>query len=163
MRRALVADVHRVAPQRAPGYLEDCLRLGKVTRDGRWVVFDEESHRQLRAKYNPGMIAAAQTRPEPRLPAKGRMMLNAAGAAVRAGKAKIKKQPVLNTLEEGQARIHGCQTSGPDGGPCEFYRPSDMRCGHKKSGCFLDPERLTPIPAKTRLVTEHCPLTPAVW
>jgi hypothetical protein len=151
--------------------LEDCVRLGKVTRDGVWVVFDEASHAQIRQKYNPGAVASAKTQTprlrtktqEPRLPGKGRLMLNAAGAALRAGKAAVKAQPVLRSLEEARACLEKCKTSGPEGGPCLFFRASDLRCAHQRCGCFLNPEQVTPLPSKTRIATEHCPLTPPQW
>jgi hypothetical protein len=53
VKRALIKDLHSAAQQRGAGYLEACLKLGRVSRDGQWVLFDDQSHAQLRAAFNP--------------------------------------------------------------------------------------------------------------
>jgi hypothetical protein len=53
MKRALIKDLHAVAKQRGEGYLEACLKAGKISPDGQWMIFDNDAHTKIRVQYNP--------------------------------------------------------------------------------------------------------------
>jgi hypothetical protein len=53
MKRALIKDLHRVAKQRGDGYLETCLKAGKISRDGQWMIFNDAAHTKIRHQFNP--------------------------------------------------------------------------------------------------------------
>jgi hypothetical protein len=53
MKRALIADLHAVAKQRGDGYLEACVKFGRISRDGQWMIFDDATHSKIRLQYNP--------------------------------------------------------------------------------------------------------------
>jgi hypothetical protein len=53
MKRALIKDLHAVAKERREGYLEACLRAGKISRDGQWMIFDDAAHTKIRVQFNP--------------------------------------------------------------------------------------------------------------
>jgi hypothetical protein len=52
MKRATIEHLHAIAKDRASGYLEACLRAGKVSPDGHWIHFTDEAHAHLRQQYN---------------------------------------------------------------------------------------------------------------
>jgi hypothetical protein len=52
MKRALISHLHAIAKDRKPGYLEACLREGKPSPDGRWLLFPEAVHASLRQQYS---------------------------------------------------------------------------------------------------------------
>jgi hypothetical protein len=52
MKRALIKDLHAVAKQRGEGYLEACLKAGKISPDGQWMIFDDAAHTKIRLQYN---------------------------------------------------------------------------------------------------------------
>jgi hypothetical protein len=53
MKRALISHLHAAAKERGPGYLEACLKAGRISRDGQWVIFTDQAHAQIRKKLNP--------------------------------------------------------------------------------------------------------------
>jgi len=53
MKRALIKDLHAVAKQRGDGYLAACLKAGRISRDGQWMIFDDAAHTKIRLQYNP--------------------------------------------------------------------------------------------------------------
>jgi hypothetical protein len=61
MQRALITDLHKVAPQRKAGFLEACLKTGTLSADKMWVSWPDDVHQQLRNEYNPGALAAAKS------------------------------------------------------------------------------------------------------
>jgi hypothetical protein len=68
MKQALIIDLHKVAKQRGEGYLEACLKAGKISRDGQWMIFDEDTHFKLRHQFNPiGEIKSGNCRPRRRI------------------------------------------------------------------------------------------------
>jgi hypothetical protein len=54
MKRALISDLHAAAEERGPGYLEACLKAGKISRDGQWMIFDDAAHHKLRRQFSNG-------------------------------------------------------------------------------------------------------------
>ena len=52
MKRALIVHLHAIAKQRKPGYVEACQRAGQPSPDGRWLIFTEEAHRDLRQSFS---------------------------------------------------------------------------------------------------------------
>jgi hypothetical protein len=62
MKRATIEHLHAVAQERKSGYLEACLREGKVSSDGRWVHFTDEAHARLRQQYNPDSLSVSRWR-----------------------------------------------------------------------------------------------------
>ena len=54
MKRALISDLHAAAKERGPGYLEVCLKAGKISRDGQWMIFDDAAHQKLRQQFSNG-------------------------------------------------------------------------------------------------------------
>jgi hypothetical protein len=53
MKRARIATLHAIAKERGEGYLEACLKAGKISQDGQWMIFDDAAHTKLRLQYNP--------------------------------------------------------------------------------------------------------------
>jgi hypothetical protein len=56
MKRALISDLHAAVQQRSPGYLEACLKVGKISRDGQWMIFDDAAHNKLRQQFTPSHL-----------------------------------------------------------------------------------------------------------
>ena len=61
MERALISDIHKVAPHRGTGYLEACMKAGKLSDDKLWLEFDDAAHAELRQRFNPGAVAAQRS------------------------------------------------------------------------------------------------------
>lgn len=53
MKSAKLTTLHAAAKTRAPGYLEACLKAGKISPDALRVEFTDEAHARLRQQYNP--------------------------------------------------------------------------------------------------------------
>jgi hypothetical protein len=53
MKRARIDHLHAVAKDRRPGYLEACMKAGRVSPDSRWITFLDEDHACLRRRFNP--------------------------------------------------------------------------------------------------------------
>jgi hypothetical protein len=53
MKRALISHLHIVANRRRDGYLAACLKAGRISRDGQWMIFDDAAHTKIRLEYNP--------------------------------------------------------------------------------------------------------------
>jgi len=53
MKRARIITLHAIAKQRGEGYLEACLKSGRISRDGQWMIFDDDAHSKIRLQYNP--------------------------------------------------------------------------------------------------------------
>jgi hypothetical protein len=53
MKRALITHLHAVAKERRDGYLEACLKAGKISRDGQWMIFDDDAYTKIRRQFNP--------------------------------------------------------------------------------------------------------------
>jgi hypothetical protein len=65
MKRALISDLHTAAKERGPGYLEACLKAGKITGDGQWMIFDDAAHYEIRRQFSHGRVALPR-RPNPK-------------------------------------------------------------------------------------------------
>jgi hypothetical protein len=53
VRRARITTLHAVAKTRREGFLEACYKSGRVTSDGLWIIWDDDTHAQLRRQFNP--------------------------------------------------------------------------------------------------------------
>ena len=53
MERALISDLHRVAKDRPPGYLEACMSKGCASLDGLWWEWTDEEHASIRKSFSP--------------------------------------------------------------------------------------------------------------
>jgi hypothetical protein len=51
MKRALLSTLQATAIRRKPGYLEACLKAGRASADGGWVVFSDQDHAKLRQDF----------------------------------------------------------------------------------------------------------------
>jgi hypothetical protein len=51
MERALISHLHLVAKQRPQGYLEACMKAGKISQDGCWITFSDAAHAALRDEF----------------------------------------------------------------------------------------------------------------
>jgi hypothetical protein len=123
-----IASLKITAAQRKPGYLEACLKAGKVT--GELIEFTRAQHRALRQAYALD-----------RLPGSVAMIKNAAGALVRASGRCLKGKNPKCSDEEAARRLALCLA-------CEYRRPSDGRC--TLCGCFVS--------VKTHAAAESCPI-----
>jgi hypothetical protein len=52
MKRARISTLHLVAKQRAPGFLEACMKVGKLSADKEWLEWDDKTHAALRREFN---------------------------------------------------------------------------------------------------------------
>ena len=57
MKRARIATLHAAAKNRPAGYLQECLKRGRLSPDKQWVVWTDDVHDALRAKHNPALHA----------------------------------------------------------------------------------------------------------
>jgi hypothetical protein len=53
VKHARISTLHRASKERPAGYLEACLRAGKVSADGEWVEFSDAAHARLVRQFNP--------------------------------------------------------------------------------------------------------------
>jgi hypothetical protein len=148
-----IAALKRVEAERKPGYVDYCLKAGKLVAHG--VEFTDEQHAEIRVKFaiEPEErkrmgLADVPAKIEYSLPSLLEMAKNAAAAARRVIVSAAAGQPVCREDSEIE-RIGGiCKN-------CEFLRP-DGRCA--KCGCGIN-KWLT----KLQFATEHCPLDPPKW
>jgi len=124
------------------GYIEACLKAGRISRDGQWIIFDDAAHAVLRQHHNPGY------RP-PQLPSKWRMMLNVSGAIARQAKAILQRHSLRSNPREVLRRKTICEA-------CEWFRHDLSRCA--KCGC-----KTAGLIGKWKLAQEHCPLPTPKW
>lgn len=156
-------DLNDVARHKPEGYAKRILELGTV--EGEFIRLSPESWLKIRLEFKEKQqeqqaaiyTERAKYSNEPPLPSLGAMAVNAGTAAAKAFGAAVTGQAVLRSEELATKLLEVCETSGTDGGNCEWFRPSDNRCGHSKCGCYLDPAKTAP-PSKTRLATATCPI-----
>jgi len=53
MKRARIDHLHVVAQNRRAGFLEACQAAGRLSHDGRWLIFTDQAHAQIRKRHNP--------------------------------------------------------------------------------------------------------------
>jgi hypothetical protein len=144
MKRALIKDLHAVARQRGDGYLEACLKAGKISQDGQWMIFDDAAHTKLRLQYNPNRP------PEPKLGNLRAALASAAKTALATAGALIKGEAILRTEQEAAAVEAICRA-------CPHFRHSDTRCS--KCRCTGGGKLLN----MWKLKTKRCPLPEPKW
>ena len=132
-------ELEIAAALRAPGYLEECLKIGKEA-DGKFQ-FETGSLDKARKQF-PHKIRSVSG--EHSLPSAGQTIRNVGSAAWRLAKALLSGEDILRSESEVESIRAICHA-------CEFYRKSDGRCA--KCGCSLDN-----FIAKTKLKTEKCPV-----
>jgi hypothetical protein len=141
MKRALIKHLHAVAEQRRDGYLEACMRAGKISPDGQWVIFNDEAHTKLRLQYNP----------DPPLPTFGKMASEALKTAGRTLLRAVKGDNLMRSFWAAKRVESICRE-------CEFFRHTDARCS--KCGCRGKGGKLTSM---WENAAKHCPLKPPKW
>ncbi len=68
MKTVHITTLHTAAKTRPPGYLETCLKAGKTSQDGRFVLFDDETYAAIRRQFNPAARRTITTGHSPLAP-----------------------------------------------------------------------------------------------
>lgn len=120
------------------GFAEDLALVVAETGHSRFAELTDPANPAYRAEYVAHVRERARAiRGEPALPSASEMAKNLASAAVSAARDWFRLAPV----ELVDARLEICRR-------CEFFRPSDRRCG--KCGCGTS--------AKATVRASKCPL-----
>jgi hypothetical protein len=67
MKRVRVSHLRAIAAHKKPGYLRECRKEGRPSKDGRWLEFTDESHARLAIAYAT-TAAPACTWPKTKVP-----------------------------------------------------------------------------------------------